>query len=166
MKVSDPNAPHAAELQEGLEAIRRVTDKVNENKRRQENEEAVAELERRVEDWKGHDVTTFGPLLLEDTFFVIKNDNEREYHVYLFGRIILCCKDSGAIGKKGTKSNSLINRKPSNKRRVSLQLKGRIFINNVVEAAVAGESLQLVIDFNLNKDRTGAASSHVERGRG
>ena len=64
---------------------------------------------------------------------VIKNDSEREYHVYLFERIILCCKEAGGGGKKGSKSNSIL-KKPPSKRPTSLQLKGRIFIANVINA--------------------------------
>lgn len=117
----------------------------------------VEELRNRVEDWKGHDVKHFGPLVLEDTFAVIKNDSERDYHVYLFEKIILCCKEvgpgaggsissvgsgaggsiSGASGrseKKNSKSNSML-RKPTNARKkTTLQLKGRIFITNVLGA--------------------------------
>ena len=112
----------------------RVTDKVNETKRREDNRQAVVDLGRRVEDWKGHDITTFGELLLQETFFVIKNDSEREYNVYLFERIILCCKESGTSGKKSSKSNSIIKKPASRKALNNLQLKGRIFVNNVTGA--------------------------------
>ena len=76
----------------------RVTDKVNEEKRRQDNAQAVTDLAHRVEDWKGHDLSSFGQLLLHENFVVIKSDNEREYSVYLFERIILCCKEVVAQG--------------------------------------------------------------------
>jgi cell division control protein 24 len=112
----------------------RVTDKVNETKRREDNRQAVIDLGRRVEDWKGHDIGSFGELLLQETFFVIKNDSEREYNVYLFERIILCCKESGSVGKKSNKSNSII-KKPVSRKPTNLQLKGRIFVNNVTGAA-------------------------------
>lgn len=111
----------------------RVTDKVNETKRREDNRQAVIDLGQRVEDWKGHDIKGFGELLLQETFFVLKNDSEREYNVYLFERIILCCKESGSSGKKSSKSNSIL-KKPPNRRPTSLQLKGRIFVNNVTGA--------------------------------
>lgn len=82
--------PYYDELKAGLESIMRVTDRVNEEKRRKENVQAVEDLGRRVEDWKGHDINSFGDLLLQENFIVIKNDNEREYQVYLFERIICC----------------------------------------------------------------------------
>ncbi|GAA97155.1 uncharacterized protein L969DRAFT_91996 [Mixia osmundae IAM 14324] len=134
VKTTDGGSPYYGEVKEGLESIKRVTDKVNETKRQMENDLAVVELGRRVEDWKGHEISTFGNLLLEDTFMVIKNEAEREYHVYLFERIILCCKEATTVGKKKDKSNSILKKPPANKRRTSLQLKGRIFINNVISA--------------------------------
>jgi len=112
----------------------RVTEKVNEEKRRKDNAQAVDELHLRVEDWKGHDINSFGQLLLQETFVVIKSDNEREYNVYLFERIILCCKEVGALGKKDKKSNSILKRPPS-QRVNKLQLKGRIFVNNITGAS-------------------------------
>ena len=133
VKSTDQSSPYLAELQEGLASIQRVTNRVNEAKRRKENELAVIELKNRVEDWKQHEITSFGSLMLEDTFNVIKNDSEREYHVYLFERIILCCKDVGQPNKKNSKSNSML-RKPAAKKSGPLQLKGRIFTNNVQRA--------------------------------
>lgn len=129
IKYTDPEDPYYAELEAGEASIKRVTDRVNETRRRQENEVVVMELERRVEDWKGHSVASFGLLLLEDTFQVMKADIEREYRVYLFERILLCCKEN-IQNKKNSKSMS-ISKKP--KKRASLQLKGRIFINNVTD---------------------------------
>jgi len=133
----------------------RVTDRVNEEKRRKENLQAVEDLGRRVEDWKGHDINSFGDLLLQENFIVIKNDNEREYQVYLFERIICCCKEVGAVGKKDKKSNSILKRPPS-QRVNKLQLKGRIFVNNITGASQihhrSGESLfPLFFCFSLSK---------------
>lgn len=111
-------------------------------------------LASRVDDWKGHHVSQFGELLLEDIFIVTKSEVDREYHVFLFERIILCCKEdaSGAgnnnSNKKPSKSNSLL-RKPqangppmsgfapgSKKRMTPLFLKGRIYLNNVTAAKI------------------------------
>jgi hypothetical protein len=39
-------------MEEGLEAIRRVTEKVNETQRQHENIQAVEDLKKRVDDWK------------------------------------------------------------------------------------------------------------------
>lgn len=40
------------ELKDGLEAIKRVTDRVNEEKRREENRRVKKDVIERVEDWK------------------------------------------------------------------------------------------------------------------
>ncbi|KAM0786110.1 hypothetical protein ACM66B_006920 [Microbotryomycetes sp. NB124-2] len=133
LKSTPQTMPHYAELQEGLASIMRVTDRVNETKRKEDNKQAVLDLSRRVEDWKGHDITSFGELLLQETFFVIKNESEREYNVYLFERIILCCKENGTTSKKSSKSNSIA-KKPQARKPSTLQLKGRIFVNNVTGA--------------------------------
>ncbi|KAI9630535.1 hypothetical protein KEM48_013856 [Puccinia striiformis f. sp. tritici PST-130] len=116
-----PGGPYYDELKEGLASITRVTDAVNENHSTTRERLAVNDLKERVEDWKGHDLVTFGALVLEDTFTVVKNDSEREYHVYLFERIILCCKEVGIkLDKKASKQsmslkkNSQINNSNAN----------------------------------------------------
>lgn len=143
LKKTDVDAPFYQELVDGLQVIRRITDKVNETRRVQENIQLVRDLESRVEDWKGHNIQTFGSLLLSDLFMVSKNDTEREYHVYLFEKILLCCKEVlPNQPKKNSKSNSLLKQKsqhgaptpPGKKPKTTLQLKGRIFINNVTGA--------------------------------
>lgn len=108
-------------------------------------------LASRVDDWKGHHVTSFGELLLDNIFIVTKSEVDREYHVFLFERIILCCKEDptpgGANGKKVGKSNSIL-KKPqtptasqtapgvsgAKKKTTPLLLKGRIYLNNVTDA--------------------------------
>lgn len=142
--------PFLAELQEGVAAAQRITAKINEEQRRAENLATVKNLEGRVEDWKGHHISNFGTLLLDDIFTVTKSDMDREYHVFLFEKIILCCKEfvpQGNQQKKVNKSNSIL-KKPGvppplnipggaggKKRNTPLLLKGRIFLNNVTSAA-------------------------------
>lgn len=136
--------PHHDELRRGLEAAKRITDRINEAQRRSENLQTVDSLEARVEDWKGHHLSNFGDLILDDIFMVMKMDIDREYHVFLFEKIILCCKEvqpTQAItsGRKGSKSNSILKKQPmylpggvgARKRNTPLLLKGRIFLNNV-----------------------------------
>jgi len=155
LKKSSPiDYPHYEELKAGSAAAKRITDKINEAQRRAENLQTVQNLASRVDDWKGHHVSQFGELLLEDIFIVTKSEVDREYHVFLFERIILCCKeDTSGVGnnnnnKKGSKSNSLL-RKPqangssmsglangSKKKMTPLFLKGRIYLNNVTEARI------------------------------
>ena len=139
---------HLEELKAGLESSKRITDKVNEEQRRAENRATVKNLEGRVEDWKGHHISNFGNLLLDDIFTVTKSDMDREYHVFLFEKIILCCKEytPSVNGKKVGKSNSILKKQGSpsplnlvgpsgnKKKSTPLLLKGRIFLNNVTSA--------------------------------
>ena len=81
--------PYLEELKEGIAAAKRITDKINEAQRRAENLATVKNLESRVEDWKGHHISNFGSLLLDDIFTVTKSEMDREYHVFLFEKIIL-----------------------------------------------------------------------------
>ena len=111
--------------------------------------QTVRNLESRIEDWKGHHISNFGELLLEDVFVVTKSDVDREYHVFLFQRIILCCKELALQqqnAKKVGKSNSILKKQLPNtlqiatpggskaKKNTPLLLKGRIFLNNVTQA--------------------------------
>ena len=88
---------------------------------------------------------------MDDVFIVTKSEVDREYHVFLFERIILCCKeDTSAAGnnKKVSKSNSLLKKPHANgspmsglaggskKKTTPLLLKGRIYLNNVTKANV------------------------------
>lgn len=143
------------ELKAGLAAAKRITDKVNEEQRRAENLATVKNLEGRVEDWKGHHISNFGTLLLDDIFIVTKSDMDREYHVFLFEKIILCCKEyilAPGGSKKVGKSNSILKKQgvptPLNipggaagkKKNTPLLLKGRIFLNNVTSAVPKNNS--------------------------
>lgn len=129
--------------------MKRVTGEINELQRQKENVEKCQVLVERVEDWKSHNISSFGSLLIEDLFIVNKNHVDREYHVFLFEKILLCCKevqdnrshngsDRGGKERKSSKSNSLLKRKDSTiaqfdplRRNIPLQLKGRIYLNNV-----------------------------------
>ncbi|KAJ3530133.1 hypothetical protein NM688_g7754 [Phlebia brevispora] len=141
--------PYLDELKAGVAAAKRITDKINEAQRKAENLATVKNLEGRVEDWKGHHISNFGQLLLDDIFTVTKSEMDREYHVFLFEKIILCCKEyipAGPNSKKVGKSNSIL-KKPNTptpfgasgaaaarKKNTPLLLKGRIFLNNVTSA--------------------------------
>nr|QNB56520.1 rho guanine nucleotide exchange factor scd1 [Hypsizygus marmoreus] len=143
---------HFDELKRGSEAAKRITDKINEAQRRAENELTVKSLYSRIDDWKGHHLENFGELLLDDIFVVTKSDIDREYHVFLFEKIILCCKEAvpaipgGGRGKVG-KSNSILKKQAAPppltlpggvgqpiKKSTPLLLKGRIFLGNVTQA--------------------------------
>lgn len=143
-KAFSDRHPHYKDLQAGVDAAKRIADKVNEAQRREENFKKVQILEKRVKDWKGHHLSNFGNLLLDDIFTVTKSEVDREYHVFLFEKIILCCKEaiSTPPGSKKAKNNSLLKKQTTsspvpatNKEKdTTLLLKGRIFLNNVTQA--------------------------------
>ncbi|KAK6330163.1 hypothetical protein TWF730_004660 [Orbilia blumenaviensis] len=132
LKASAPDDPRREDLEEGLKTVVKINTKVNEAIGKLENAEIVEELKERVEDWKGHQIDHFGDLLLYGQFTVIKGDAkgdiEREYQIYLFERILLCCKEVGA--NKKSKAVAAGNKKGPKTR---LQLKGRIFMQNVTD---------------------------------
>ncbi|KAH7322315.1 hypothetical protein B0J17DRAFT_697020 [Rhizoctonia solani] len=156
-RASKETYPHYDELQQGYQVAKRIADQANETIRKVDNRNTVKALEARVDDWKGHQLQNFGDLLLEDIFIVTKAEVDREYHVFLFEKIILCCKEVvvqdprkvGTIGKVG-KSGSILKKQQSigpggmpspalgSKKKTPLLLKGRIFLNNVTKT-VAGK---------------------------
>lgn len=84
---------------------------------------------------------------------VTKSDIDREYHVFLFERIILCCKEAQAVPAKGgkatSKNGSILKKQPTplpltlpggngaTQKNTPLLLKGRIFLGNVTQAVPA-----------------------------
>ncbi|KAK6373673.1 uncharacterized protein PV06_10298 [Exophiala oligosperma] len=97
-------------------------------------DDALQDLTERVDDWKQMNIASFGELLLLGTFNVTKESairsDEKEYHIYLFSRILIMCKDVNANKPK----NRLANNKPSLSRngKPKMNLKGRIYFTNVI----------------------------------
>lgn len=91
--TNDSDYTHHDSLALGLLSVKRITDKVNETSRAKENAATKEELKRRVTDWKGHEPEGFGDLLVDDLLTATKGGSERDYHVFLFERMLLCCKD-------------------------------------------------------------------------
>lgn len=126
----------------GIEAANRVLKLANEAVDRELRQEALNDLCARVDDWKSHRVDHFGELLLHGNFPVVtgKSDVQKEYTIYLFERILLCCKDMNPNkskeklipGQKDKKDKKDKNKKEPLKNS-KLQLKGRIFMTNVTE---------------------------------
>lgn len=144
-----------ADITVGIEAASAILQRTNEAVHQEERDAAVAELRERVEDWKGHRLDSFGTLLLYGTHHVLKGgtnsgrEEEREvslwllsvlhlakltltgqiqYKIYLFQMILLCCKEMNG-GKQKNQKKALIDKKG----RPKLQLKGRIFMQNVTD---------------------------------
>ncbi|KAI8647226.1 hypothetical protein BD408DRAFT_479346 [Parasitella parasitica] len=120
VKSTDKTWPHYQETQASVDAIKRVTEKVNETQRQHENVQAVQELKKRLDDWKELTLDGYGNLMLQDKLIISTNateSNERDLHVFFFEKALLFCKESKG-GNLLAKSNTLsINKK---KRRGSL----------------------------------------------
>ncbi|WVQ67107.1 uncharacterized protein L199_005301 [Kwoniella botswanensis] len=131
--------PFRPELEEASAAVKRIAASINEVTDFKAKQATVRELMDRVEDWKGHELDRFGDLWLDDHFTVTKADQPREYHVFLFEKMMLCCKEVMPERKKSSKNSSMLRKdktisKSMEKRK--LALKGRIFVSNINRAAL------------------------------
>lgn len=124
VKNTPEDWPNYQNQVDALESVKRVALNVNETQRQVENLSIVKDLSERLIDWKGHRLSDFGALLHDGVLPVIKAGTEREYHLYLFQNIILCCKES--VPPK--KSMTLSSKKTKPKRNSNLILKGRIYM--------------------------------------
>lgn len=120
VKSTDKSWAYYNEAQAGVEAIRRVAEKVNETQRQHENVQAVQDLKKRLDDWKELTIDGYGNLMLHEKLTISTNGsetNERELFVFFFEKVLLFCKESKGNNLLA-KSNTLsINKK---KRRGSL----------------------------------------------
>jgi cell division control protein 24 len=135
--------PHLyAELEAGIASIERVTNRVNETKREQENISIQRELETRIVNWKEIELRKLGNLLLNETFPVLMGEKERTFQCYLFQKMLMCCRDDSLTGrdsKKATKTMSM-SKKSKNGKTVRessvpakgpLHIKGRLYIRDI-----------------------------------
>ncbi|KAI9821349.1 MAG: hypothetical protein M1826_000720 [Phylliscum demangeonii] len=125
------------DLSAGIAAASSILERANAAIDKEERQQAVEELFGQVDDWKGHSPSGFGELLLSGDFTVIKTDSrtdqEKEYKVFLFEKILLCCSELNSNKPKNTFIG--MNRPATDKKahRIRMQLKGRIFMQNVTE---------------------------------
>ncbi|KAL3479113.1 hypothetical protein BJX99DRAFT_91131 [Aspergillus californicus] len=134
-QTEDPDLQ--ADISRAIEGLQFVLDAANDAIDKEQLATAFKELDGRVDDWKALKIDSFGDLLRFGTFTVIKGDtgkdSEREYHIYLFERILLCCKD---INPNKQKSRLVVGSKDkpgTGKGKPRLQLKGRIYMANVTD---------------------------------
>ncbi|KAI1292926.1 Rho guanyl nucleotide exchange factor [Xylaria venustula] len=134
LKRGDVPPENRDELTKGIEAAERVLKQANEAVNRALLDEALEELRIRVDDWKSHRVDHFGKLLLHGSYQVItgRSEQEKDYEIYLFENILLCCKEAQSSKSKDKKDKNKSISKGRNKNS-KLQLKGRIFMSNVTE---------------------------------
>jgi cell division control protein 24 len=138
VKSTDSHWEYFHEAQNGLDAIKRVAEKVNETQRQHENLQIVEDLKKRLNESSGAtsivtmELQDFGNLVIQDKLLVVTvmSEADKELNVFCFENMLLFCKES-----KGNtilpKSNTLsINKK---KRRGSLVPKFSVPINNVCD---------------------------------
>ncbi|KAJ7120764.1 Dbl homology domain-containing protein [Mycena crocata] len=137
LKVSPALAyPHHAELQLALDAARRVTDRLNAAQRRADNARTVVSLQAHIIDWKGLSPDAFGGLLLHDVMIVRRTGVDRQYHVFLFEGIMLCCKEVLRDVDADTEEQEgwPIRKTRDRAKTAPWALKGRIFVANMTRA--------------------------------
>ncbi|SPQ24326.1 74fb4221-3aec-432d-92b9-ca87cb79fdda [Thermothielavioides terrestris] len=141
LKKSEDEATKA-DLTAGIEAAERVLQKANEAVDRDLLDEALEDLIVRVEDWKKHRVEQFGKLLLHGVYTVItgKGDQEKDYEIYLFQCILLCCKEKDPSKGKDKKDKTRSTGPKVRNKNAKLQLKGRIFMTNVTDVVAMSKT--------------------------
>ncbi|KAJ7096880.1 Pleckstrin homology domain-containing protein [Mycena epipterygia] len=127
---------HSEELKLGSDAATRIVEKMRFAQLRAQKHRTVESLRTRVVDWKGHRIENFGELILNGIFNVTKSNIVREYHVFLFEKILLCCKETSIPSKEPSQGPSSLREaigRPM-RRNPPLLLKGRVFVSNVTGA--------------------------------
>ena len=85
-----------------------------------------------------------------------------QYQVYLFERILLCCKEMNPNKPKNkmlSSNKALVDKKG----KLRLQLKGRIFMQNVTDvASLQKDGLQLLSTFYSTKDMTNSLQGPIQ----
>ncbi|KAI9471418.1 hypothetical protein BDB00DRAFT_948253 [Zychaea mexicana] len=138
VKSTPEDWTYYAEMKMGLEAIQRVTSKVNETKRRQENMVFVDDLKRRIldESWKGA-IPSYGFLLLHERFVIYRNDADYDVLMYLFEKSLFICTEEKDVPKK---SNTISVKKKKPTKEGGLHVKGRIFISQIAQITDVSQS--------------------------
>ncbi|KAK3376479.1 Pleckstrin homology domain-containing protein [Lasiosphaeria ovina] len=141
LKKSEDEATKA-DLSAGIAAAERVLQKANEAVGRDLLDEALEDLITRVDDWKNHRVDQFGKLLLHGVYTVItgKSDQEKDYEIYLFECILLCCKEIAPTKSKDKKDKTRSTGPKVRNKNAKLQLKGRIFMTNVTDVVAISKT--------------------------
>jgi cell division control protein 24 len=87
-------------------------------------------------------------------------DTHSQYHVYLFETILLCCKNIDLTKPKNKLSNKTL---VDNKGKPKLQLKGRIFMQNVTDlVSLAKPGMHLPFEHALSIHASERVCCHVK----
>ncbi|CAL9686392.1 unnamed protein product [Knipowitschia caucasica] len=92
-KHFDPDEDGCEVVQEAIETMTGVAWYINDMKRKHEHAVRVQEIQSLLINWKGADLTTYGELVLEGTFHVLRAKNTRS--LFLFEKMLLITKKRG-----------------------------------------------------------------------
>nr|XP_043875711.1 pleckstrin homology domain-containing family G member 3 isoform X3 [Solea senegalensis] len=92
-KHFDPDEEGYDVVQEAIDTMTGVAWYINDMKRKHEHAVRVQEIQSLLINWKGPDLTTYGELVLEGTFHVLRAKNTRT--LFLFERMLLITKKRG-----------------------------------------------------------------------
>lgn len=124
----------------GCNTVELVLQKVNEATDRRVLDAALEDLMNRMIDWRQYRVERFGKLILHGTYGILTRDKKqvKEYKVYLFENIILCCKEKYSKGPKDQEDRV---QSPERRRQVNigLQHKGRVFMTDITDVVFTSD---------------------------
>ncbi|XP_041810492.1 pleckstrin homology domain-containing family G member 3 isoform X3 [Chelmon rostratus] len=92
-KHFDPEEEGYEIIQEAIDTMTGVAWYINDMKRKHEHAVRVQEIQSLLINWKGPDLTTYGELVLEGTFHVLRAKNTRT--LFLFEKMLLITKKRG-----------------------------------------------------------------------
>ncbi|XP_020569229.1 pleckstrin homology domain-containing family G member 3 isoform X2 [Oryzias latipes] len=92
-KHFDPDEEGYEVVQEAISTMTGVAWYINDMKRKHEHAVRVQEIQSLLINWKGPDLTTYGELVLEGTFHVLRAKNTRT--LFLFEKMLLITKKRG-----------------------------------------------------------------------
>lgn len=151
--------PHHVELVQAEEAMGKMMSDVNEMKRKADNKSVTRDLDSRIKDWRHLSLPELGELHLSGTFPILNishpSGEEFEYSLYLFDRLLLCCRERAQNHKKSTltkmrPSGASVSSRNSQGRSLTLDIRGRIFmayVKNVSYAKAPGSGYFLQLNW-------------------
>jgi len=129
-----------SDLASAIEVIQDVLQQADASIDKESRDEALQDLKERIDDWKQLQPSTFGELLLLGSFNVMKDgstkNEEKEYHIFLFSRILIMCKYVN-INKQKNKLMGNNRAALSLRGKPKMNLKGRIYFTNVTNITKA-----------------------------